>query len=93
MSAFSADKVQKFIYSKKEGWISHNVKKKWPRTQDLKEIYALNSAAIISHRNTYIKNKNRLCKNPIPIISSQGKGFDVDTIEDFKKIKNLNIKV
>ena len=91
MSAFSADKVQKFIY-KKRSWISHNVNQN-ARTQDLKEIYALNSAAIISHRNTYIKNKNRLCKNPIPIISTQGKGFDVDTIEDFKKIKNLRIKV
>ena len=93
LSAFSADKLQKFIYKEKKGWISHSVnQKKWPRTQDLKPIYALNSAAIISHRNTYIKDKNRLCKNPIPIISSQDKGFDVDTIEDFKKIKNLKIK-
>lgn len=92
-SAFSADIIQKFIYSEKAGWISHNNKKvKWPRTQDLKKIYALNSAAIIAHRKTYIKDKNRLCKKPIPISTSQDKGFDVDTIEDFKKIKRLNIK-
>ena len=93
-SAFSADIIQKFIYTEKAGWISHNANKKikWPRTQDLKKLYELNSAAIIAHRKIYINDKNRLCKKPIPILTSQNKGFDIDTIEDFKMIKNLRIK-
>ena len=92
-SGFSADRIQKFIYADKNGWISHDINKiKWPRTQDLKKLYVLNSAAIIAHRKIYLKNKNRLCKKPLPIITSQNKGFDVDTIKDFRKIKNFKIK-
>ncbi len=88
-SAFSADIIQKFLLNYKGNWISHNIKKKkWPRTQDLKPVYIINSAAFISSRNVYIKNNDRLCEKPIPIISRKYSGFDIDTIEDFQKLKN-----
>lgn len=87
-SAFSADILQKFLYTKKKGWISHNIKKKkWPRTQDLEKIYIINSAAFISSKETYKKNKDRLDNNPLPIISRRASGFDIDTFEDFMKLK------
>ena len=35
-SSFSADLLQKFLFSKKKKWLSHNAKKKkWPRPHDL----------------------------------------------------------
>lgn len=91
-SAFSADIIQKFLYKKK--WISHNYKKiKWPRTQDLEPIYAINSAAFISSRNIYLKNNDRLCKNPIPIVSKKNSGFDIDDIEDLDTLKKFKISI
>ena len=68
-SAFSADKMQKFIFREDKKWVSHNYnKKKWPRTQDLLNTYILNSAALIAKISIYIKYADRLCRNPIPII-------------------------
>ena len=88
-SAFSADKVQKFIYREDKKWISHNYnKKKWPRTQDLLNSYILNSAALIAERKIYTKNNDRLCSNPLPIISEPKSGFDVDDLNDFKYVRN-----
>jgi CMP-N-acetylneuraminic acid synthetase len=96
-SAFSANKVQKFLFSKKRGWISHNASnKKWPRTQDLETIYVANSAAFIADRNIYKFKKNRVDKNPLPIISDFGSSLDIDDYKDFqnlkKNLKNIKLK-
>jgi CMP-N-acetylneuraminic acid synthetase len=91
-SAFSADMIQKFLYSNKNGWLSHKTDStKWPRTQDLEPLYVLNSAAIIAHKITFIKEKNRICKNPIPIITKIKSGFDVDNKEDFTELRKTKI--
>ena len=91
LSAFSADKIQKFLFSKKKKkWISHNIKnRKWPRTQDLNILYYANSAAFMASKNVYLKFNNRLCNSPFPITTklNQESGFDVDNIEDFNKLK------
>lgn len=89
-SAFSADLIQKFLYHKKRGWISHNTKKiKWPRTQDLSNIYSANSAAFIAHRSIYINNFDRLCKKTFPILSRAGSSFDLDEKKDLIILKSL----
>ena len=88
-SAFSADIIQKFITDKKGNWVSHNYQKKsWPRTQDLPPLYIVNSAAFLCERKIYIKEKNRLSKKPLAIKSRINSGFDIDSIEDFKILKN-----
>ena len=92
-SAFSADQIKKFVYSPKQGWVSHNTNKiKWPRSQDLKNLYILNSAALIADKKTFLKDKDRISKNSLPIISRKISGFDIDTMEDFKKLNYLKIK-
>ena len=48
----------------------------------------MNSAAFIAPREIYLKNKDRLCKNPIPITSREGSGFDIDDLDDFNNLKN-----
>lgn len=88
-SAFSADEIQKFVIDEKGKWISHDFKKKkWPKTQDIKKLFLVNSAAFISKRETYIKGNDRLCKKPLAIKSRIGSGFDVDNQEDFNFLKN-----
>ena len=90
-SAFSADIIQKFIIDEKGRWISHNYKKKkWPKTQEIKKFFLVNSAAFIATRETYLKESDRLCKKPMPISSRLGSGFDIDNIEDFKVLKNAD---
>ena len=87
-SAFSADLIRKFIFSPEKKWITHkNNKLKWPRTQDLDPLYVANSCAFIAKREIYLKNKNRLCKNPLPIISDYGSGLDIDDPGDFDNFK------
>ena len=87
-SAFSADKIQKYMFRKDKKWISHNYKEsRWPRTQDLPNTFVLNGAVFIASRKAYTYRKDRLCNAPTPIISSGNSGFDVDTIEDFKALK------
>ncbi len=87
-SCYTADFLQKFIFDNKGNTISHNPKKKkWPRTQDLKGLYVYNCAGILTDRNIYIKNKNRMCDKPLPFISSDISGFDIDSIEDFNMLK------
>ena len=73
--------------------MSHDIKKiKWPRSQDLKNLYILNSAALIAHKKTFLNDKNRLSKNAFPIITNNNAGFDIDTIKDFQRLKKLKIK-
>ncbi len=88
-SAFSADKLQKFIFSKKK-WISHNRKKrKWPRTQDLNPMYIANSASFIADRKVYLKNFDRICENPLPITTKNLRGMDIDDMNDFRKLEKI----
>ncbi len=90
-SAFSAEKIGKFVFCNKRKWVSHNQKLiKWPRTQDLDPLYVMNSAAIISKRKVYTRFKDRLCNNPTPILTPDKNGFDIDDLEDFKKVKKIN---
>ena len=87
-SAFTADMIQKFLYSVKRGWISHNPeKKKWPRTQDLKPICVINSAAFIANINVYKNNNDRLCNSPLPVVSDPRSSLDVDDYNDFMNLK------
>ena len=53
--------------------------------------FILNSAALIAKRSVYINNRDRLCKNPLPIISRSNSGFDIDDLEDFNYVKK-NLK-
>lgn len=90
-SAFSANKISSFIYnSSKKKWISHNRNViKWPRTQDLDLIWEINSAAFIADREVYTKYKDRIDNNPLPIISLNEESFDVDDMDDFRKLKKI----
>lgn len=88
-SAFSAELIQKFLFSVKKGWVSHKEKEGcWPRTQDLDKIYVANSAAFIAPIFVYKKFNNRLCRSPKPILlQNEIDGFDIDNLKDFINLK------
>lgn len=89
-SAFSCSVINKFLLNHKMKWISHNyAKKKWPRTQDLKKIYELDSAALIADRKVYTLNKDRLDKKPYPIITKKYLGLDIDDLDDFEMFRKI----
>ena len=52
-------------------------------------MYVANSGAFIAKRRIYLKENNRICKNPLPIINQRGKGFDIDDINDFRNFKEI----
>lgn len=89
-SAFSCSLVNKFLMNDKNEWISHDYKKiKWPKTQDLKKIYEIDSAVFISKQKNYLLMKDRLDKSPFPIVTKKYLGLDIDDEEDFKIFKKI----
>lgn len=89
-SGFSADILGKFLMNNKQKWVSHNyAKKKWPRTQDLQDLFICNSAAFISTKKNYLLYKDRLGKKPIPIISRKYSSLDIDDQDDFNFLKKI----
>ena len=50
-----------------------------------------NSAVFFASRNVYSKYKDRLCNNPLPIISKNNSGYDIDDLNDFKYFKKIII--
>lgn len=88
-SAFSADVAGTFVMNDKKKWISHNPKlNKWPRTQDLKNLYLVNNAAFIATRSIYLSKKDRLGGKILPLVSKNLTGFDIDNLDDFNFFKN-----
>ena len=88
-SAFSADIAGTFVMNEKKKWISHNPKlNKWPRTQDLKNLYLVNNAAFIASRSIYLSKKDRLGNKILPLVSKNLSGFDIDNLDDFNFFKN-----
>lgn len=55
----------------------------WPRTQDLVDLYEIDSAIFINSRSNYIKNKNRIGQNPYLFKQSGLEALDIDNLDDF----------
>ena len=95
-SSFTATIIRSFIYNATTNkWLSHNMsKKRWPRTQDLDNIYLLNSAAFITKRKVYTKLKDRVGRNPLPFESYKNayEVFDIDSKKDFDYFRSSLIK-
>lgn len=90
-SAFSCSINGKFLLDEENNWISHNYKKiKWPKTQNLKKIYEIDSAAFIAERKIYEIYKDRLDKRPYPIVTKKYLGLDIDDLDDFKIFKKIS---
>ena len=82
-SLMTVTKFNGFIWNQKEP-INYNPKKeKWPKTQNTNYLYKVNSAVFISSRENYIKEQNRIGKNPFFYELPRLEGIDIDELEDF----------
>lgn len=57
---------------------------KWPRTQSLKVIYEVNSAAFLAHISTYIEKKDRIGDKPYLYVLDSKECIDVDWPDEFE---------
>ena len=62
---------------------------KWPRTQTIKPHFEVNSGAFISSIESYIKNQDRIGKNPFLYNLDKLSGWDIDWPEDFEIAEKL----
>lgn len=64
--------------------INRTNEEKWPRTQDLKVYFEIDSAVFLSSKRSYKKHADRIGLKPFLYEMEGIKSFDVDWEEDFK---------
>ncbi len=83
-SLMSVTKIQKFLWNE-NGPINYDRKKeKWPRTQTIRPLYEVNSAAFIADIDIYKKYNDRIGKQPFLYELNEKEAFDIDWEEDFE---------
>ena len=86
-SLMSVKIIQNFVWSKDTNGVINKQDSdvtKWPRTQDLKKIYEVNSAIFIAPKTIYHSDEDRIGKKPYLLTHNQLQSVDVDNEEDFK---------
>lgn len=83
-SLMSVKKIKNFIWDVEINDIINRVgNEKWPRTQDLKAYFEIDSAIFLSSRNNYFEFCDRIGNSPFVFELDGYKSFDVDWEEDF----------
>jgi N-acylneuraminate cytidylyltransferase len=83
-SLISVKKIKNFIWDTGVRDIINRVgNEKWPRTQDLKAFFEIDSAIFLSSRYNYFDFSDRIGGNPFVFELEGYKSFDVDWEEDF----------
>jgi CMP-N-acetylneuraminic acid synthetase len=81
-SAFSAEKIQTFIWYKDEP-LNYSLKE-IPRTQTIEPIYVETSAFYMFKRNIWKEHKQRIGFKPYMALVDKIEGVDIDWPEDFE---------
>lgn len=84
-SLMSCNKIQTFLWDKSnQSFISHDRNIiKWPRSQDLKPIYEINSAIFINSKRNYNLYRDRIGVNPYLFELTKLQSIDIDWEDDF----------
>lgn len=90
-SLMSCNKIQTFLWDKeKNTFLSHNREEvKWPRSQDLKPIYEVNSAIFINSKTNYRNLGDRIGVKPMLFELNKLQSVDIDWEDDFKMAELL----
>jgi N-acylneuraminate cytidylyltransferase len=84
-SLMTVKPIRNFIWDKDScDLINRNNSEKWPRTQDLKVFFEIDSAVFLTSKEQYLKNNDRIGVNPFLFELNTIKSFDVDWEEDFR---------
>ncbi|HLS30815.1 MAG TPA: acylneuraminate cytidylyltransferase family protein [Flavobacteriaceae bacterium] len=84
-SLMSVTKIQEFLWDKKQNTTINfdRSQLKWPRTQDLNPLYAVNSGIFINSRQNYLDQEDRIGQKPYLLEINALESMDIDWIEDF----------
>lgn len=84
-SLMTVKPIRNFIWDKDScDLINRSNNEKWPRTQDLKVLYEIDSAVFLTNKDCYQKYHDRIGVKPFLFELNAIKSFDVDWEEDFK---------
>lgn len=85
-SLMSVTEFKNFLWDpKKQDIINRgNELKRWPSTQNLEQLFEINSAIFLNSKSNYIKDNDRIGLNPFLLIFDKIKSIDIDEFEDFK---------
>lgn len=84
-SLMSVKIIQNFIWDKERNdIINRKGVVRWPRTQDLKPLYEINSAAFVASKKIYKENKDRVGQDPFLFELDDIASMDIDWESDFK---------
>ena len=86
-SLMSVTTFKNFLWNIESNDIINRVEgstKRWPQTQDLENLFEINSAIFIASRKIYEENLDRLGKKPFLFEMDKIEAIDVDWEEDFK---------
>lgn len=90
-SLMTVKPIRNFIWDKVQNDLINRINnEKWPRTQDLKVFYEIDSAVFLSSRVNFLKYDDRIGAHPYLYEMEGIKGFDVDWEEDFKLAEILH---
>ncbi len=82
-SLMTATPTQAFLWDG-DGPINYSRRdEKWPRTQTLKKLYEINSAAFLASAETYAKYEDRIGERPLIYSIDRAIAMDIDWEEDF----------
>ncbi len=84
-------KYLKTFVTKKSGYLKGSVNNKYPfmNRQQLPSIYMPNGAVYVITRKEFIKTGRLFSNKTVPYIMTPERSFDLDTMDDLKKIKHL----
>lgn len=82
-SLMTVTRVQEFLWTRDSPVNYDRTLEKWPRTQTLEPLYAINSAAFIIDANLMSVMGDRIGESPILFELDALKGFDVDWEDQF----------
>jgi N-acylneuraminate cytidylyltransferase len=84
-SLMSVQRFQNFLWNSIDNDIINRVSSlKWPRTQDLADLYEINSAIFLASKSIYLNEFDRIGKKPYLLKQDKIKSFDIDWEDDFK---------
>ena len=88
-SLVSVTKVNDFIWKKSKRHLINVKGNKWPRTQDLDDLFTINNAVFIYTKKLFKLFKNRIGKNPYLFEIDKLKSIDIDDDFDFSFLEFL----
>lgn len=84
-SLMSVDLFQEFLFDINATEVNFDRNnEKWPRTQTLKPLYRVNSAAFIASKNVYTEKRDRIGSNPYLMVVDHDIAIDIDWPLDFQ---------